>query len=162
MEQNIRDRFPSKIINVLEAFHIFHTGMVPEEKSKEFEVFGNEEVQIFKNHYYKDNTEKAEGLENQWDGFNYEMVTLKKKWIGFKSQLKNNKTELKSTSTEWSLKQIVKTYAEMDEFKEIAFLAQVSLTVPVTNAWPECGARAVKRVKSHTRRTMKNDLLMQC
>ena len=32
----------------------------------------------------------------------------------------------------------------MDEFKEITFLAQVSLTVPVTNAWPECGARAVK------------------
>ena len=59
--------------------------------------------------------------------FKYEMVTLKKKWISFKSLLKNNKTELKSTSTEWSLKQIVKKYAEMDEFKEIAFLAQVSL-----------------------------------
>ena len=86
------------------------------------------------------------------------MITLKKMWISFKSQLKN-KTELKSTSTEWSLKQIIKKYAEMDEFQEITFLAQVSLVIPVTNSWPERGASAVKRVKSRTRSTMKNDLM---
>ena len=103
LEQNIRERFPTEIINVLKVCHIFDAGMVPEEESEEFDVFGNEEVQIFKNHYYKD-IEKAKELENQWDDFKYEMVTLKKKRIGFKSRLKNNKAELKSTSTEWSLK----------------------------------------------------------
>ena len=36
----------------------------------------------------------------------------------------------------------------MDEFKEIPFLARVSLTIPVTNAWPEHGASAVKRVRA--------------
>ena len=138
----------------MEAFHIFDAGMVPEEESKEFE-----EVQIYKNHYYKDNIEKVEGLENQWNDFKYVMVKLTKKWISFKSQLKNNKIELNSTSTECSLKQIVKKYAETDKFKEMAFLAQVSLTVPVTNAWPESGASTVKRIKSGTRSTMKNDLL---
>ena len=45
------------------------------------------------------------------------------------------------------------------KFKGIAFLAQVSLTVPVTNAWPECEASAVKRVQSCTRSSMKNYLL---
>ena len=35
----------------------------------------------------------------------------------------------------------------------------MSLIVPVTNAWPEHGGSAVKRVKSRTRSTMKNDLL---
>ena len=55
-------------------YNIFDAGMVPEEKSEEFEVFGNEEVQIFKNHYYKDNSEKAEGLENQYYDFKYEMA----------------------------------------------------------------------------------------
>ena len=47
----------------------------------------------------------------------------------------------------------------MDEFTEIAFLAQVFLTIPVTNTWPECGTSAVKRVRSCTRSTTKNDLL---
>ena len=51
LEQNIRDRFPTEIINGLEAFHIFDDGMVPEEGSKDFEFFGNEKVQIFENHY---------------------------------------------------------------------------------------------------------------
>ena len=92
LERNIQDRFPTKINSVLEAFHIFDAGMVPEEESKEFEVFDNKEVEIFTNHYYKDNNEKTEGLKHQWDDFKYEMVTLKKKWISFKSQLKNNKT----------------------------------------------------------------------
>ena len=133
LDQNIWDRFPTKIINVLEAFHIFDAVMVPVEEGEESEIFGNKEVQIFKNHYYKDNIRKVEGPKNHWDDFKYEMVTLKKKWISFKSQLKNNKNELKSTLTERSLKQIVKKYVEMDEFKEITFLAQVSLTVPVTN-----------------------------
>ena len=45
------------------------------------------------------------------------------------------------------------------KFKGIAFLAQVSLTVPVTNAWPEREASAVKRVQSCTRSSMKNYLL---
>ena len=52
LEWNIWDRFPTKIINVLEDFHIFEIGMLPEEKSKQFRVFGKEEVQIFKNHYF--------------------------------------------------------------------------------------------------------------
>ena len=34
----------------------------------------------------------------------------------------------------------------MDEFKGITFLAQVSLIKPVTNAWSERGANAVKMI----------------
>ena len=58
LEQNIQDRFRTEIIHVLKVFHIFDGGMVPEEKSEEFEVFGNNVVQMFKNHYYKDNIER--------------------------------------------------------------------------------------------------------
>ena len=159
LDQNIRDRFPTKIINVLEAFHIFDAVMVPVEEGEESEIFGNKEVQIFKNHYYKDNIEKADGLGNQWDDFKYEMGTLDNMWISFKPQLKNNEIELKITSRESSLKQMVKKYAEMDQFKEITFLAQVSLIERVRNDWSERGASQVKRVKSRTRSTMKNELL---
>ena len=45
------------------------------------------------------------------------------------------------------------------EFPSIIELAKIALIVPVTNAWPERGTSAVKRIKSRTRSTMKNDLL---
>ena len=38
-------------------------------------------------------------------------------------------------------------------------LAKISDIVSVTNAWPELGANAVKRIKSRTRSQMKNDVL---
>ena len=38
-------------------------------------------------------------------------------------------------------------------------LAKVACITPVTNAGPERGASAVKRIKLRTRSTMKNDLL---
>ena len=48
---------------------------------------------------------------------------------------------------------------EDDEHSLIIQLAKVASIVPVTNAWPERGASAVKRIKSRTRSLMKNDLL---
>ena len=35
LEQSIWNRFPTEINNKLEAFHIFHAGMVPEEESED-------------------------------------------------------------------------------------------------------------------------------
>ena len=91
LERNIPDRFPTKIINVLEDFHIFNAGMVPEEESGKFKVVGNKEAQIFKNHYCKDNTEKNKGPKNKWDDFKYEMVKFKKKWINFSHSSRTTK-----------------------------------------------------------------------
>ena len=47
LERNIRDRYPTKIINVLEAFHMFNAGMVPEEESEEFKAFWQRGSQNF-------------------------------------------------------------------------------------------------------------------
>ena len=41
----------------------------------------------------------------------------------------------------------------------IVDLAKIATIVSVTNAWPERGASAVKRIKSRTRSQMKNDVL---
>lgn len=38
-------------------------------------------------------------------------------------------------------------------------LAEVCLSLPVSNAWPERGASAIKRLKTRLRSTLKNDLL---
>ncbi|CAB4031119.1 Hypothetical predicted protein, partial [Paramuricea clavata] len=38
-------------------------------------------------------------------------------------------------------------------------LAEVCLTLPVSNAWPERGASAIKRLKTRQRSNLKNDML---
>ena len=54
--------------------------------------------------------------------------------------------ELKNHATEWGLTQVVRRFLELEEYSEIATLAQVALIVPVTNACLEESASAVKRV----------------
>ena len=60
------------------------------------------------------------------------------------------------------LKKIAEKYTETDKFKDITFLAKMSLTVPVRNAWHERGTSAGKRVKSRTRSNIKMTYLMHC
>ena len=38
-------------------------------------------------------------------------------------------------------------------------LAEVTLSAPITNAWPERGASAIKRIKTRLRNRLKNDML---
>ena len=65
---------------------------------------------------------------------------------------------MKQTTTEWSLQYIVNNY-QGQEFSLIIKYAKIAITVPVTNAWPERGATAVKRIKSRLRSTIKMDLI---
>lgn len=41
----------------------------------------------------------------------------------------------------------------------IVELAEVALSAPITNAWPERGASAIKRIKTRLRNRLKNDML---
>ena len=65
---------------------------------------------------------------------------------------------MKQTTTEWSLRYIANNY-QGQEFSLIIKYAKIAITIPVTNAWPERGASAVKRIKNRLRGTMKMDLL---
>ena len=65
---------------------------------------------------------------------------------------------MKQTATEWSLRYIANNY-QGQEFSLIIKYAKIAITIPVTNAWPERGASAVKRIKNRLRGTMKMDLL---
>ena len=84
------------------------------------------------------------------------MILIRGKWFEFKINIKSNKLKMKQTATEWSLLYIVKKH-QGQEFSLKHSTAVI--TVPVTNAWPERGASAVKRIKSRLRSIMKMDLL---
>ena len=87
------------------------------------------------------------------------MIEMKKKISTLNNQLQLNKIEFKMTSTEWTLEHILISFKGELCFPKVLEFAKLAIIVPVTNAWPERGARAVKRIKSRQRSTMKNDLL---
>ena len=82
---------------------------------------------------------------------------MQKKLSGLKKQFVANK--FVSTSIEWLLNHIVKSFSDAEEFRRITDLAKIADIVPVTNAWPERGACAAKRIKTRNRSQIKNDLL---
>ena len=55
---------------------------------------------------------------------------------------------------------IVTHYKGETDIDKIVTLAKIASIVPVTNAWPERGASAVKRIKSRQRSSMKNYVLL--
>ena len=66
---------------------------------------------------------------------------------------------LKKTSTEWTLEHILNSYKEEVDFPMVIELSRLAMIIPVTNAWPERGASAVKRIISRSRSAMLNALL---
>ena len=70
-----------------------------------------------------------------------------------------NKLKFSKTSTGWTIEHILNGYREQNENPIVVNLAKIASIIPVNNAWLERGARAVKRIKSRTRRSMKNDFL---
>ena len=57
------------------------------------------------------------------------------------------------------MKQIVKRFSGAEEYQQICWMAKFALSMPVTNAWSECGGSAIKGIKTHNRSSIKNDLL---
>ena len=106
-------------------------------------LYGDESICILKDHYQDDeNTAR-----NQWDDFRLEMILIRGKWFEFQRNIESSKLKMKQTATEWSLQYIVNNY-QGQEFLLMMKYAKNAINVPVTNAWPERGASAVKRIKS--------------
>ena len=156
---NINERFPSDVMNIIEAFSIPNLESIPtDQSSHEFTVHGNHEVNVLSSHFFEDNEEKKKEFLEEWQSFKFDMLSLGKKWISLKENLSHNNLKQPSTTTEWALKQIC-TSVNCDEFPINCSLAKIAYIIPVSNAWPERGGSAIKRIKTNKRSTMKNDAL---
>ena len=132
---------------------------VPGVESYVFQMYCSREINVLADNYYVNNDVKKDALEKEFDSFKFELIELKKKWNSFKDNIKSNKLKLKCTATEWGLRTILRDFGETSEYPLIAEIARVALITPVSNAWPERGASAVKRIKSRIRSKMRNDVL---
>lgn len=109
------------------------------------------------NHFFGSNLQDQKELRSEWQSFKFHLIQLRKKWLHFKDQVAANKLKLKHTATEWVLRQVLGQFQE--EFGHIVAIAKIALVTPVSNAWPERGGSAIKRIKSRSRSQMKNDML---
>ena len=159
ISSNIDDRFPPESLAILEAFSIFDVSQIPNETTQEFKIYGEAEINEIGNHFYQENLDEKKILLVQWKLMKIELLHLRKSWLQFKKSVDDNKMKLKSTPTEWALHRIVRTFSSNEDLTMIYEIAKVALVTPVTNAWPERGASAVKRVKTRFRSQMKDDLL---
>ncbi|CAB4023114.1 zinc finger 862-like, partial [Paramuricea clavata] len=124
----------------------------------DFKVYGQSEITAIKEHFYREQQIGNDFLE-QWKDMKYELLQLKTKWLQFKDNVESNNMKIKFSPTEWVLRKIVKDYQHDEQFALVYRVAKVALVTPVTNAWPERGASAVKRIKTRSRSSMKSDLL---
>ena len=153
--RNIDNRFPEDSCKILTALSIFDVESLPAQSTPEFAVYGTSEISLLASQFFPGSTDVIQ----QWRDFRFEMIEMKTKLSTLKCQLLDNKLKFKKTSTEWTLNHILNQYKDEKDFEKIVTLTKIANIVPVTNAWPERGASAVKRVKSRQRSSMKNDLL---
>ena len=59
--------------------------------------------------------------------------------------------KMKDTPTEWTLRRILKEFDGNEDLTRLYEIVKIALITPVTNAWPERGASAVKRIKTCAR-----------
>ena len=76
------------------------------------------------------------------------------------NEVTQNVEESKRTATKWCLKRLIslKT-AYSSVFPALANIAEVCLSMPVSNAWPERGCSALKRIKTRLRYRLGVDML---
>lgn len=155
---NIDERFPESAQETLSAFAVFDLDSLPADPSShEFNLYGEMEMRTL-HHQFFPNNELSE-TQDQWKDFKFELLQLKRKWNEYKRQMSDNKLKLKQTPSEWAISRIVNAFKEDPDYDIIVQMAKIACVTPVTNAWPERGASAIKRIKSRSRNSMKNDLL---
>ncbi|PFX26484.1 hypothetical protein AWC38_SpisGene8855 [Stylophora pistillata] len=123
-----------------------------------FKPYGKTQVQTIAEHLTSSMPadQKAtaqEEIKTEFAKLKYDMLTWKQ---DLPEECNLSVSPCKVTATEWCLRQI----CSLSHFySKISNMADIMLSTPVSNAWPERGASCVKRVKTRFRSTLKSDML---
>ena len=152
LKHNIDRRFGDSS-EVVAAFCIFDPLAVPEGDG--FKEYGLKEVEILGGHYHTDEEEIRTQLRSEWNSMKYHLKDILKPKVP--QTIKEGRS--KATSTEWCFTQLLSMPVYKQFFPRLTFIASVAASLPVTNAWPERGASALKNIKTRHRNRIKNDML---
>ena len=160
MVEHIEARFTGSS-HILSALKIFDPVAVPESSDMGFKVYGNKDISTLAEHFYQvdDDTSqqtRSSKLLAEWQQMKFNINENIKPNIP--DEIKMGKSG--TTSTQWFLNQLVRAKSEYQPFfGELLLIAEAAITLPVSNAWPERGASALKIVKNRCRSRLHNDML---
>jgi len=150
LKENIDSRFKDAM-PVVCAFAIFNANAIPNRQTAEFLSYGSKEIGTLSNHYFPGDKEAQQQVKAEWEKLKYDLLL-------WKAQISQELDNI--TPTEWSLKRLLSMRTEYGHFyPKLVWIAEIILSLPMSNAWPERGASAVKRVKSRLRSSMTNQML---
>lgn len=162
LKENIESRFENSL-PVLTSFKIFDPTTVPPRSDPSFKEHGVDDIKTMADHFYKEHTNKEEMAEDllcEWQKFKYNLLQFKDEIPSEVLSPPSKETLVATSPTEWCLQKMLSMRATYQHFVPgLLHLAEVCLSLPVSNAWPERGASAVKRLKTRMRSSIKNDML---
>lgn len=162
LHENINHRFDESL-PVLTAFRIFDVTALPNRSDVGFKDYGVKDVQILAEHFFQGEpeekkNEKKEELLSEWQKLKYNFLQMREDIPPEIAKPTNNM--FTKSSTEWLLKRMLSTRSTYQHFfPEMLCIAEVCLSLPVSNAWSERGASAIKRIKTRMRSGIKDDML---
>ena len=119
-------------------------------EQQEFLSYGLKEISTLSNHYFQGDKEAQQQVKAEWEKLKYDLLLWKEE---IPQELDN------ITPTEWSLKRLLSMCTEYGHFySKLVWIAEIILPLPMSNAWPERGASAVKREKSRLRSSMTDQM----
>ena len=130
--ENIHNRFDSDAMSVVSAFKTFHPMELPSKESEKWADYELAEVKTLAQHFFPSN--------KMFDQVTAEFCLLKYHMQTLVSNAKN------ASSTEICLSTLFGNSAYTNLMPAIVQIAEVTLSMPVSNTWPEPGVSTVKRI----------------
>lgn len=154
LTENIRNRFDPHVVPVIAAFDVFNPTSVPAEDSDQFPHYGESHAKVLSEQFYGHLSEEE---KNSCTMRLLDEVRLLK--YSLSDIQKNFPPNMEARSTELALDNLVGNASYASLMPLTASIADVALSLPVSNAWPERGASALKRIKTRLRSSLSQEML---
>ena len=171
---NIEDRF-KETLPLLNALGVFNPLLIPDDTTQ-LSRHGAKEINIIADHFAtgierftsEESRQKKEKILVEWQRLKYDLKSWKAIIPDEVKSGRRSQNEMEGgihqrkplTPTQWALDRLMRMRCELGHlYPELQFIAEVIISLPVSNAWPERGASKVKLIKTRLRSSMKNDLL---
>lgn len=156
LKENIHSRFDGDL-PIVGAFSIFNPLTLPAPGTGTFKEHGSKKVKTLADHFYQGHWEekaKKDQLLAEWEKFKFDMDSWKQEIP------EGMNKSLLETATKWCLKWLISLKTGYSSvFPALANITEVCLSMPVSNAWPERGCSALKRIKTRLRNRLGVDML---